>query len=111
MRPFTDVFREIRKGRAVDQATQLLAEVVAAVDATGKPGSVTVEMVVRPEKGGGNQKTIAVKIKAKRPEHDVPESVFFSDVDGNLHRSDPDQAEMFGDASERAVSGGRRPNA
>lgn len=101
MRLVTDVLREIRKGRAVDQASRLLAEVVRAVDETGKPGKVTIELIVKPEKGGGSHKTIIAIVKAKKPEGDIPEAVFFSDPGGDLHRSDPSQSEMFSDASAR----------
>jgi len=98
MRPITDVLRDIRKGRAVEQATRLLAEVVRAVDETGKAGSVTLTLTVKPEKGGGSQKTIMCAVKHKKPEVDIPEAVFFSDADGDLHRSDPQQSEMFTEA-------------
>lgn len=99
MRPITDVLRDIRRGRAVEQATRLLNEVVRAVDETGKPGTVTITLTVKPEKGGGTQKTIIAAVKAKKPEGDIPEAVFFSDADGDLHRSDPQQSEMFTDAN------------
>lgn len=102
MRPFTDILRDIRRGRAVDQATQALADVVRAVDLTGKPGTVTLTLTIKPEKGGGSQKTIIASVKAKKPEADIPEAVFFSDPDGDLHRSDPSQSEMFSDASKPA---------
>lgn len=98
MRPITDVLREIRKGRAVDLASERLADLVRAVDETGKAGSVTITLKVKPEKGGGSQKTIAVEVKAKIPEIDLPEAVFFSDGEGDLHRSDPQQSEMFKEA-------------
>ena len=42
MRLFTDILREIRKGRPVEEASHALADVVRAVDETGKPGSVTL---------------------------------------------------------------------
>jgi hypothetical protein len=100
MRLITDVLREIRRGRAVEQATRLLGEVVRAVDETGKVGTVTIEIKVKPEKGGGSQKTLLCSVKAKKPEADIPEAVFFSDPEGDLHRSDPTQAEMFGDAAD-----------
>lgn len=107
MRPITDVLRDIRRGRAVEQATRLLAEVVRAVDETGKAGEVTIKMKVKPEKGGGSQKTITCEVKAKKPEADIPEAVFFSDPDGDLHRTDPAQSEMFSDASKGAVPSDR----
>jgi hypothetical protein len=58
MRPITDILREIRRGRAVDQATRLLSEVVLAVDETGKPGEVTITIKVKPAKEGGSEKTL-----------------------------------------------------
>lgn len=99
MRLITDILREIRRGRAVDQASRMLAELVRAVDETGKPGELTIKLKVKPEKGGGSQKTILAEIKAKKPEGDIPEAVFFSGPDGDLHRSDPEQGEMFKEAS------------
>ena len=102
MRPITDVLRDVRQGRAVAQATQMLNDVVMAVDMTNKPGSVTITIKVKPEKGGGSQKTIAVEVKAKKPEMDIPEAVFFSDGDGDLHRSDPAQSDLpFADVKSR----------
>lgn len=98
MRPITDVLREVRQGRAVVQGSRLLAEVVQAVDETGKPGEVTITIKVKPEKGGGSQKTLSVVVKAKKPEADIPEAVFFSDPEGDLHRDDPTQHEMFTEA-------------
>jgi ribosomal protein S28E/S33 len=102
MRPITDILREIRKGRAVDLASQRMAEIVQAVDETGKPGELTITIKVKPEKGGGSQKVIQVAVKAKIPEVDLPEGVFFSDEDGDLHRTDPAQNEMFSEAAVRS---------
>jgi ribosomal protein S28E/S33 len=102
MRPITDILREIRKGRAVDLASQRMAEIVQAVDETGKPGELTITIKVKPEKGGGSQKVIQVAVKAKIPEVDLPEGVFFSDGDGDLHRTDPAQNEMFTEAAGRS---------
>lgn len=101
MPPFTDILREIRKGAAVTRATLLLAQVVAAVDETNKAGSVTITLTVKPDKiAGGRQKTIAVTVSAKTPQADLLAAIFFSTDDGDLVRTDPDQAELFGDADE-----------
>lgn len=101
MRPITDILREIRKGRAVDLASQRMAEIVQAVDETGKAGELIISIKVKPEKGGGSQKVIQVGVKAKIPEMDLPEGVFFSDSEGDLHRTDPAQNEMFSEANAR----------
>lgn len=101
MRPITDVLREYRRGRAVDLASQRLAELIMAVDETNKAGEITIKIKVKPQKGGGSEKTLAIDVKSKIPEMDLPEAVFFSDGDGNLHRTDPAQQEMpFRDAKE-----------
>jgi len=105
MRPITDVLRDVRRGRAVEQATRMTAEVVRAVDETGKPGELTIKIKVKPEKGGGSQKTITCEVKSKKPEQDIPEAVFFSDPDGDLHRTDPAQSEMFTEAGKSAPTG------
>lgn len=99
MRPITDILREIRKGRAVDLASQRFAELIQAVDETGKPGELTITLKVKPEKGGGSQKTIIPVVKVKVPEVDLAEGVFFSDENGDVHRTDPKQDDMFKDAS------------
>lgn len=103
MRLITDILREYRNGRAAEVASQKLAELVQAVDETGKPGSITITFKVKPEKGGGSQKTIACDVKAKMPDFDLPEAVFFSDGEGSLHRSDPQQREMFSEAGARTA--------
>lgn len=110
MKPITDVMREIRKGRIVDKASEMLADVVHAVDETGKAGSITIKLTVKPEKGGGSQKTISAKLTATKPEEDLPEAIFFSDTEGTLHRNDPDQREMFAEA-ERGDRLDQRPAA
>lgn len=105
MRLITDILREYRNGRAADVATRKLAELVQAVDDTGKAGTLTITFKVKPEKGGGSQKTIACEIKSKTPDADMPEAVFFSDAEGALHRSDPQQREMFTEAGARTAAG------
>jgi hypothetical protein len=94
MRLITDILREIRKGRPVEEATQALADVVRAVDETGKKGSVTITLNVIPSKHGGPEKMLVAEIKAKKPIADIPQAVFFSNEEGDLHRVDPRQEEM-----------------
>lgn len=104
MRPITDVLRDYRKGKAVDLASTRLAELVQAVDETGKAGEIIIKIKVKPQKGGGSEKTLAIDVKSKIPEMELPEAVFFSDADGDLHRIDPAQMEMtLRDASSRQV--------
>lgn len=94
MRLITDILREIRKGRPVEEATMALADVVRAVDETGKDGSVTITLKIKAAKHGGPEKTLICEVKAKKPIAEIAPAVFFSDQDGDLHRVDPRQEEM-----------------
>ena len=107
MRPYTDVLREIRKGRVVDAASEALAEVVKAVLDTDKAGKLGVELTIKPNSDGAVE--ITAKVKPTIPQGDLPSGLFFADLDGDLHRDDPTQREMFtptdalGDRAAREV--------
>ena len=98
MKLFTDVLRDIRKGRAVDEATRKLAAVVQAVAETGKAGSLTLTLTVKPQKDDSGQVVIATSVSHKTPEPGLPDAIFFVDSAGGLHRDDPNQREMFAPA-------------
>jgi hypothetical protein len=91
---FTDVLRQIRKGAPVEEATYALADIVRAVDETGKPGVITLTLTVKPAKHGGPEKTIIAEVRAKKPRADIAPAVFFSNEEGDLVRVDPRQEEM-----------------
>jgi hypothetical protein len=76
MRLITDVLRDIRKGRPVEEATMALADIVRAVDETGKEGSVTITLKVKPAKHGGPEKTLVCEVKAKKPIAEIAPAVF-----------------------------------
>lgn len=100
MRPFTDVLRDIRKGRVVDAAGEELAEVVRAVLDTTKPGELTLKLTVKPQGKGDNAVIVSAKLSAKVPQADLPDALFFADLDGDLLRDDPTHVRMFADAGE-----------
>jgi hypothetical protein len=105
MRLITDILRDIRKGRPVEEATLALADVVRAVDETGKAGAVTIKLTVKPAKHGGPEKTIICDVSCKKPVAEIAPAIFFSDTEGDLHRSDPSQEEMrFAEAKPAATS-------
>jgi hypothetical protein len=101
MKPITDIMREVRRGRGVELASDMLAEVVRAVGESGKKGSVTIKLTVSPEDGGGSQRNISMSVTSSVPRVSIPDAVFFADEEGDLHRSDPDQGEMFTDSASR----------
>ncbi|EJW12753.1 hypothetical protein A33M_1723 [Rhodovulum sp. PH10] len=94
MKLITDILREYRRGAPVALATALLAEVVRAVDETGKAGEVTIKLKVKPSEHGSTEKSLLVSVTSKKPVPEMQPAVFFSDADGDLHRVDPSQREM-----------------
>ena len=106
MRPFTDVLRDIRKGRVVVAASDQLAELVRGVLDTSKPGELTLKLTVKPQGKGDNCVIVSAKITSKVPKGDLPDALFFADVDGDLLRDDPTHVRMFADARERPGMGG-----
>jgi hypothetical protein len=109
MKPITDILRDIRKGMVAEAAGEELAQVVRAVTATGKPGSLTIKLTVKPQKGDSEQVVISSKLSATTPTADMPEAIFFADMEGDLHRNDPRQPEMFRNADlGDAVADARR---
>jgi hypothetical protein len=96
-KPITDTLLNIRKGVVAEYAGDELTAIVRAVTATGKPGALTIKLTVKPQKGDSGQVVISSAISAKSPTADMPEAIFFADADGDLHREDPAQREIFRD--------------
>lgn len=90
----TDYLRQVRKGVLIDKADAAIAEVVKAVLATGKPGSITINLTVKPNAGASDQILLSGDVKRKVPEGVIPDAIFFTDDDGFLHRMDPRQLEI-----------------
>jgi hypothetical protein len=91
IRPFADFLREQAKGHSHEELSEGLRDLVGRVQDTGKKGSITYTVFVEPTKGMTDALTVSDQIKLKLPEHDRDASLFFSDADGNLTRSDPNQ--------------------
>jgi len=98
MRPITDVLRDIRKGRAVQAMSEDLAEVVKAVLDTAKPGELKITLTIKPQGKNDNAVIVGVKCATKIPRIDLPDALFFADLDGDLLRDDPTQTRMFAEA-------------
>lgn len=101
MRPITDVLRDVRRGAAVDEATEQLAEVVRGVMETGSKGSLTVKLTVELNGKGGNQIVFGTEIKSNVPRAKLPDALFFADTDGSLLREDPTQHMMFAEVVDK----------
>lgn len=82
---------EQRKGRMANEASEALSRVVKACRETGKKGSVTIKLSIRPT---ASEMMVSDEITEKVPRPDAAASVFYDDDEGNLSRTDPNQEEL-----------------
>lgn len=120
VRPFADFLREISGGKVHDELSEKLHELVQAIEDTGKAGSITFSLSIKPmEKGNTSALLVNDKISVKAPMFERKAAVFFPD-NGNLVRNDPNQLSFDSlrdasatpeprelDARERAAGGDR----
>lgn len=90
-RPFDEFFREHRRGQSMHEAGEVLQELVAAVEATGKAGSMTIKLSIKPDAKYGTAVEVRDEITAKLPSPEKGSSLFYMDGSHNLVRTDPNQ--------------------
>ena len=88
-RSLTQTIGMLRYGALSDEADAQLAELLAACEATGKAGAITLTIAFKPGKGG--QVEIADEVKVKMPKRDRQTSILFMGEDGGLQTTDPRQ--------------------
>lgn len=93
-----------RAGQVLDEASVKLAEVVAGVMATGKPGSLTVKLVVKAASRGQGAVVMTDQVSAKVPQLQSVDSFWFADGAGNLCKDDPRQRDLK--FTPQAIAGG-----
>jgi hypothetical protein len=94
IKPFATTLQEIGSGVLAARLAEQLQELTNAVVATGKKGTLTVQLIVAPLKRGNVKNLVTTAktvLKAPEDDADSPSSVFFVDADGNLTRDDPNQ--------------------
>lgn len=91
VRPFADFLREQSGGKSHDELSEGLHDLIAKVSDTGKAGSITYVVTVKPLKDDLEVFIVSDEIKLKLPEHDRKASMFYPDENGNLTRTDPRQ--------------------
>lgn len=91
IRPFASFLQEHGRGRTHDELGETLHALVSRVKDTGKKGTVTLMIEVKPLKEDDRAVIVTDKITVKLPEHDRPAGVWFVGHDGNLQKNDPDQ--------------------
>jgi len=98
--PFSTRLLQIDKGRVEDDATNLMADAVRAVELTGKPATVTVTLKISVQDPQTFDETGAVFVegeaKATLPRLRRSPAIFFTTgVDGQLTRTDPTRNTLF----------------
>lgn len=93
-RPFADVLRELSGGQTIVECGDRLAELVEAVAETGKAGSLTLKINVKPNGKDGNAVEVSDSVTLKKPEPERGKSFFFTDAGGSLVRNDPRQDDL-----------------
>lgn len=79
------------------ELSEELNKLVAAVKDTGKAGTVTLTITIKPVDGGTNVLAVHDVIKVKKPEHNRLGSLAYPDQNNNLSRSDPNTMPLFDD--------------
>lgn len=92
-RPITDTLRHIGGGVFIDTASDKLAELVAAVDATGKSGSLDMKFKLKKATRGGAMH-ITGTVKINKPAEEPMEAMLFATPEGNLVADDPHQQKL-----------------
>ena len=92
-RPITDTLRHIGGGALIDTASAKLAELVAAVDSSGKSGRIDLTISVKKATRGGAMH-ITGKVKLTKPADEPLEALLFATPEGNLVAEDPHQQRL-----------------
>jgi hypothetical protein len=92
-RPINDTLRHIGGGVFIDLASDKMAELVSAVDQSGKPGKLTMEIKVKKATRGGAM-VITGNLKLTKPAEEPMEAMLFATPEGNLVADDPRQIKL-----------------
>lgn len=93
IRPITDALNHIAGGSFIDTASTKLAELVSAVDASGKSGKIVLTLGVKKATRGGAMH-ITGKVQLHKPADEPMEAMLFATPDGNLVTEDPHQRKL-----------------
>lgn len=93
-RPFTDLLTALRFGELHEELTDKLNELVTTCTDTGKAGTLTLTLKLKPSKGGAIE--ISDDVKTKLPSFEHASTLMFPTPEGNLQREDPRQLKLEG---------------
>lgn len=91
-RPILETLHCINGGTFLIDAAEQLAELVKAVDSTGKGGTLTIKIAVR--KASSQAMAVRGDITVKLPPEQPLEALMFPTPEGNLLTDDPRQSKL-----------------
>ena len=94
IRPFADTLVALRHGSLADEVSEKFNELTNKCVETGRAGSMTLKITLKPGKAG--QVEVEDNIKLTLPKEEKGTSLMFATVEGNLQREDPRQQSLPG---------------
>ena len=95
VRPFAAVLQDLNGGAVATRLAVELHDLIQAVQATGKGGTLVLSLAVKPvAKNNADALNVAAAVAVKAPKEDAPSTIFFVDGDGNAVRNNPHQPEL-----------------
>lgn len=94
-KPFAQLLEQVEFGNLSQEATDAMNDLVHACTETGKAGSITLTIKLKPI-GNTGQMEIDANVKAKQPEPTRGKTFMFCTPDNNLQREDPRQKTLDG---------------
>lgn len=79
----------------VREMSDEMRSLVQKIKATGKAGSITLTISIKPMDGDVSVLSVNDEIRVKAPEHTRKPALAWPDDDGNLSRSDPNTMPLF----------------
>jgi hypothetical protein len=93
----------------VTEMTTELAKLLAAVDDTGRKGSISLTISVTPNKGNPDMKEVVGVVKTATPRRTPRTTIMYSQEDGTLARNDPSQISLFDGVDIKTVAAPAAP--
>ncbi len=99
-RPFADFLREQGKGALHEELTNEMHALIGAINETGKKGVLQISLTFEPNKKNPDMLMVTDDVRARAPKPEKRASIFYTDDDGNVTRSDPNQLTFDGPLRE-----------
>ena len=94
------ILTTLNKGRKMHELSTEIEKLVSAVRETGKAGSISMELSVKPTAADATQVFVSLKIVGKHPKPDEKETLFFTTRDNALVRNNPEEQDLpFGETN------------